>query len=472
MFKSLKIKLLFFFFITNIVVLCGFGVFIYMTAHKGVSDNLNTMLKIISIDVIPDFKEDKHLDAKEVAEELYEEFGISPLHVKIIHYNKTNGTIEHESVSSAAYNGLFDIPLNEMGHLHSIYYFDKDLYRISSMILFDDGGTKVFFQLGMLKDVDSPYLRGLVISLLIANPVILIIFLFIANTLVNRTLQPVKEVIRSVNSISANKLCKRIDAKSIPTEIKELVETFNRLLDNLEESFKRISSFSSDASHELKTPLTVIRGEVEVCLRQERTPQEYKDVLEDVLVEALRVQETIEQLFLLTKKDTAELGKNFTELYLDELISDTISQISRFASRRSVRINIKNILPATIYANEALIRIAIENILRNAIIYSAEGKEVDIDIIDSGNEYLLVIEDHGCGIAQEDLPFVFERFYRADKARSRKASESGTGLGLAIVKMILDIHHYHIEIRSIVNEGTKAVIEIPKMDEQKLINGS
>ncbi|MDD2651451.1 MAG: ATP-binding protein [Sulfurimonas sp.] len=469
MFKSLKIKLLFFFLITNILVLSGFGIFIYMTAKKGVSDSLDTMLKIISIDVIPDFKEDKHLDAKGVADELYEEFGLAPLHVKIIHYDKINGTVEQESVSSAAYEGLFDIPLNEMGHLHSIYYFDKDLYRVSSMLLFDDDGTKVFFQLGMLKDVDSPYLKDLAISLLIANPVILIIFLFIANTLVNRTLQPVKDVIRSVNSISANKLCKRIDAKSIPTEIKELVETFNRLLDNLEESFKRISSFSSDASHELKTPLTVIRGEVEVCLRQERSPQEYRNVLEDVLVEALRVQETIDQLFLLTKKDTAELGKNFTELYLDELIPDIVSQISRFASRRSVRINIKNIIPATIYANETLLRIAIENILRNAIIYSAQGAEVEIGIIDSDNEYLLVIEDHGCGITQEDLPFVFDRFYRADKARSRKASESGTGLGLAIVKMILDIHRYGIELQSTPGAGTKAIIKIPKSDEQKLI---
>lgn len=472
MFKSLKLKLLFFFLITNIVVLSGFGIFIYMTAKKGVSDNLNTMLKIISIDVIPDFEEEKHLSAKDVADELYEEFGIKPLYVKIINYNKKLNTIENESVSSLENAAIFDIPLNEMGHLHSIYYFDKGNYRVSSMLLFDENDTKVFFQLGIEKSTNSPYLKGLLISLAIANPVILIIFLFIANTLVNRTLQPVKEVIRSVHSISADSLCKRIDADGIPTEINELVETFNRLLDNLEESFKRISSFSSDASHELKTPLTVIRGEVEVCLRQDRTPHEYKSVLEDVLLETLRVQETIEQLFLLTKKDTAELGKNFGELYLDELITDTVNQISKIALKKNVHINLKEIIPATVYANETLLKIAVENILRNAITYSEKDGNVDITVSDSNKAYLLVIEDHGCGISKEDLPFVFERFYRADKARSRKASESGTGLGLAIVKMILDIHRYKIEIQSTLNEGTKVIIEIPKLDEQKLIMGS
>lgn len=458
--------------IANIIVLSGFSVFIYMTAKKGLSDNLNTMLKIISMDVIPDFKEKKELHAKEVADELYDEFGIAPLHIKIIHYNKKSNTIENESVSSLEHAELFDIPLNEMGHLRSIYYFDKESYRVSSMLLFDEDDTKIFFQLAMEKSTNSPYLKGLLISLVVANPIILIIFLFIANTLINRTLQPVKEVIGSVNSISANNLCKRIDAKKIPTEINELVETFNRLLDNLEESFKTISSFSSDASHELKTPLTVIRGEVEVCLRQERSPQEYKNVLEDVLVETIRVQETIDQLFLLTKKDTAELSKNFTELYLDELIPDIVSQISRFASKRSVHVNIKNIIPATIYANETLLRIAIENILRNSVIYSAHGAEVEIGMSDSDKKYLLIIEDHGCGITKEDLPFVFDRFYRADKARSRKASESGTGLGLAIVKMILDIHHYDIEIQSTLGIGTKVIIKIPKIDEQKLIINS
>lgn len=463
MFKSLKLKLILFFLITNITVLSAFSFFIYKTAQKGVSDSLDTLLKIVSIDVIPDIKDKGYLNAKDIANELFDEFSISPLHVKIIYYNKQDKIIEHESVSSSENAYLFEIPLNEMGNLHSIYYFDKGLYRASTMFLFDKENTKIFFQLAMEKTTNSPYLNHLLLSLAIANPIILIIFLFIANVLINRTLQPVKNVIKSVRSISANRLSNRIDGDSIPTEIKELVETFNKLLDNLEESFKRISTFSCDASHELKTPLTVIRGEVEVSLRQERTPQEYRAVLEDVLLETVRVQETIDQLFLLTKKDTAELSKNFQEIYLDEVLMDVLSQTSKLAAKKFVHVDMTHIIPATIYANEVLIKIAIENLIRNAIIYSNEHDEIHVSMDEDEDNYLLLIEDNGCGIDQRDLPFIFERFYRANKARSRKGLETGTGLGLAIVKMIFDIHHYEIIVTSVVGTGTKVIVKIPKM---------
>jgi len=460
MFKSLKLKLLFYFFLTNLVVLFGFSSFIYMTAQKGVSDTLDIMLKIISIDAMPDLKGKKYVNAKKISDELTGEFSIAPLHIKIIYFNKNQNKIEYQTLSSAEESELFELPLNEKGHLLSIYYFDKANYRVSSMVLFEDEEIKIFFQLATIKILNSPYLNKITSILLIANPIILLLFLFIANVLINRTLQPVKKVVDSVHSISANKLSYRISNDNIPTEILELVETFNELLKNLEESFKRISAFSSDASHELKTPLTVIRGEIDVALRYERTPAEYKAVLEDVLLETVRVQETIDQLFLITKKDTAELKGNTQEVYLDEILSDLVSQANKFASKKSIHLKIKEIVPATIYANEALLKIAIDNILRNAVIYTHESGDVNISLREEEKNYTLEIEDSGCGIDKEDLPFVFERFYRADKARSRK--DSGTGLGLAIVKMILDIHHYDILIKSQINQGTRVIITIPK----------
>jgi len=117
-------------------------------------------------------------------------------------------------------------------------------------------------------------------------------------------------------------------------------------------------------------------------------------------------------------------------------------------------------IPVTIHASQILIKIALGNLLRNAVIYSKERGEVRISVDEEENAYLLKIEDDGCGIPAKDLPFVFERFYRADKARSRK--EGGTGLGLAIVKMILDIHHYDIDIQSKVDQGTTITIKILK----------
>jgi len=460
MFKSLKFQLLFYFLITNVVVLSGFSFFLYSTAHKGVSDTIDGQLKIISLDTIADLTGEGYVDSKIIADELIHEFEIKPLYVKVIYFNKHTKKIEHTTLSSKEQHALFNIPLNEMGHLHSIYYFDKDLYRVSSMLLFEANDMKVFLQLALKKTVQSPYLDRLIISLLIANPIILILFLLIANVLINQTLGSVKKVVKSVHSLSVNQLSQRINSNNIPTEIEELVQTFNKLLDNIEELFGRISAFSTDASHELKTPLTVIRGEIEVGLRQDRTPAEYRAILENVIQETVYVQETIEQLFFLTKKDTTELTSNFEELYLDEIITDVVSQTKKFASAKSIQINVTEMIPLTIYGNELLLKVALNNLLRNAIVYNKEGSEVRISIREENTYYSLTIDDDGYGISKKDLPFIFERFFRADKARSRQ--KGGTGLGLSIVKMILDMHKYEINIDSILGEGTYVTVSIPK----------
>ncbi|MEK6660163.1 MAG: ATP-binding protein [Campylobacterota bacterium] len=462
MFKSLRLKLLFYFFIINLIVLSIYGGFIYITAKEGVLNTTDAQLRMISLDVIPDFKDKNFVNAKEFADELFEEFAIAPLFVKIIYYNKESKKIEYETISSKEYSWLFDIPLNEIGHISSIYYFSKDTYRISSMFIFEKENTKVFVQFATKKDIESPYLKQLLFSLIVATPIILIIFLLIANILINKTLSPVKEVIESVKSISANNLSNRINIDNIPSEINELVATFNQLLSNLEESFKKITDFSNNASHELKTPLTVIRGEIEVALKQDRNPQEYKEILKDILEESISIQKIINQLLFLAKKDTSELKSHFEELYLDEIITDTLLQIEKFALTKNIDVKVKKIIPSTIYANETLLKIAINNLLRNAIIYSKNDTNIDIYMDENSKEYLLKIEDRGYGISDEDLPFIFERFYRADKARSRK--EGGTGLGLAIVKMILDIHHYDIEVKSTQDMGTTVIIKIPKSE--------
>jgi len=168
----------------------------------------------------------------------------------------------------------------------------------------------------------------------------------------------------------------------------------------------------------------------------------------------------MDQLFLLTKKDTKELSGNFHEVYLDEMLSELVLQNSEFAQECSVKLSLKKLLPVSLTANETLLKIALNNIIRNALLYSNEGDEITISLGEEEYSYLLKIEDEGSGISSEDLPLIFERFYRVDKARSRQVG--GTGLGLSIVKMILDIHHYTIEVYSELNEGTQVVIHIPK----------
>jgi len=461
MFESLKTRLLVYFFIANVLVFVGFSLFIYKTAEKGVLDTIDSRLELLSHDAIVDLKIFEHVNAKTLAHEFRDEFGLKSLELKIIYYNKSKKSIEHIALSNKNLKSLFSIPLNEMGHLYSVYYFDKEGYRISSMFLYENESIKIFLQLATKNLSTTPYLQTLKTSLFIIVPILMLFLLFISYILLSKSINPVKATIDAVNKISADNLSQRLSSDNVPLEIKNLIQTFNVLLQSLEDTFTRISSFSADASHELKTPLTVIRGEAEVSLRKDRSKEEYKQVLEDIIQETVQVQETIEQLFFLTKKDTKELSGNFQELYVDEILSEQVEQAQELALSKSVVLKLEEVLPVTVVANETLFKTVISNLIRNAVNYSEEKGEVKVSLSEQAQEYKLIIEDKGCGISADDLPFIFERFYRVDKSRSRQVG--GTGLGLSIVKMILDIHYFTIDIQSVLGVGTKVIVGIPKL---------
>jgi len=458
MFKSLKYQLLFYLFIANVIVLTGFGTFIYHIAQKGVLDKQDAQLKILSQDAIADLIPLKYVNAKEISEVLSKEFNFKELKIKIIYINKKTKKIDFETISNKNDNKLFDIPFNTDVPLQTIEYFNNLDYRVSSMHLLKDINKKIFFQIAVEKNINTPYLSKLRNDLLVSIPLLLVILLIIVNLILNKTLGSVKKVIKSVNLISKDNLSNRIDNKNIPLEIKELIDTFNKLLTNIEDTFSRVSTFSSDASHEIKTPLAIMRGEIEVTLRKERTSSEYKTALEDILEETIIMQTIIEQLFLLTKQSSAELRVNIEEIYLDELISNIVTEYKKHALNKSININIIELIPISINVNESLLKIAIGNIIRNAILYSKENSDIEIKLYKKNSSYILEIKDFGCGISKENLPYIYDRFYRVDKARSRK--NSGTGLGLSIAKMIFDIYTNKINIISTIDIGTTVNIEL------------
>lgn len=460
MHKSLKFRLLTAFLLINTLILFGFGLVLYNTAKEGLVANIDTELKIISFDVIADIKPDAYIKAENIARELEDEFQISPLVINIIYYDALTHKPHYTSLSDDQNKELFDIPLHQEGNLHDIYYYDKGDYRVSSMFIVEEAHTKIFFQLAIHKDKENPVLTKLLTVLLITSPLILLLILVITFILINRVLSPMNDVLTTVNDISAHKLSQRIKMDDIPLEIEKLVETFNALLDRLEDSFKRISTFSSDASHELKTPLTVIRGEIDIALRQERTPREYQEILKGVRDESTRVQETIDQLFFLAKKDSEEIHLDFEDLYLDEIVLESIEQLKPLASRKNINIVVDNLMPCTIQGNESLLHIVCANLIKNAVMYSHENSKININLTEDTQGCRLHIKDYGAGIKEEDLPFIFQRFYRADKARSRK--NGGTGLGLSIVKMISDLHGYDIQVTSTIEEGSKFILSIKR----------
>jgi len=283
--------------------------------------------------------------------------------------------------------------------------------------------------------------------LFISIPLIGLLFVFAGWFIVNNVLKRVSNVINEVNLIDIDDLDKRLTLNNSNDEMEELIITFNTLLERLDRSVSQIKRFSNDVSHELKTPLTVIRGELEVGLRKERTNVEYKEILKSSLEENIQLQELINSLLFLSNSDEKEIQKKFKDIEVDELIMDILSEYKYLTKEKNISIEFESFEHVIAQGDYQLLKILIRNIIQNSIKYSLNDSKI---IISLKNKDLL-ISDFGIGIPKEDLLYIFDRFYRVDKARVR----GGYGLGLSIVKNIAKIHNYTIHIESELERFTK-----------------
>ncbi|MBU4255083.1 MAG: HAMP domain-containing protein [Acidobacteria bacterium] len=289
------------------------------------------------------------------------------------------------------------------------------------------------------------------------------LFLLLASVgggiIINRALRPVKNVVRTARKISAENLSHRIEAKNRGDEIGELVETFNDMIIRLERAVKKIRQFSGDVSHELRTPLTIIRGEVEVLLRKERTREEYVGTLDSVLEESQRMEKIIDNLLFLSRTEGLDRCTLNQTVLLDEVTAGVAGSRVRTAEEKNLEIRTEGIRPARVKGSPELLERMIANLLDNAIRYTQPGGRVDVTVEETAGAARLVISDTGIGIPEEEQPKIFDRFYVVDPSRSKETG--GTGLGLSIVKWIADSHGADIQINSRPGIGTTVTIIFP-----------
>jgi heavy metal sensor kinase len=257
-----------------------------------------------------------------------------------------------------------------------------------------------------------------------------------------RALRPVDRIIRDARTINARSLDRRLELPQSRDELFALSQTFNEMFDRLESAFARISDFTADASHELRTPVTMMRTSAEIALRHPRTNDEYAATLAAILAESERMSSMIDDLLALARSDAASETLVMERVDLADPIRDAIAQREATAAEKNVRINFSSggQAPSPVRTGEAPVlhgnRVALQRmflaLIDNAVKFTPSGGEVSIVMSDNA----VVVRDTGPGIAADDLPHVFERFYRGDKSRSR----GGTGLGLAIAKRIAELH--------------------------------
>ncbi|MGH8583160.1 MAG: heavy metal sensor histidine kinase, partial [Gammaproteobacteria bacterium] len=245
-----------------------------------------------------------------------------------------------------------------------------------------------------------------------------------------RGLQPLKDIATAADCISASQLHERIAAKAWPEELASLARSFDQMLDRLEDSFSRLSQFSADLAHELRTPINNLRGEAGVALSHARTPEEYRRTLESSLEEYARLSRLIDNLLFLARADgpmTSVARKPCDARKAIEVVREFYEAL---AADRGIEVACGG--EATLEADPVLFRQAISNLLANALNCTARGGKVSISVQRQGDRTVKVsVSDSGCGIPAEHLPKIFDRFYRVGPARSRQPNASG--LGLAIV---------------------------------------
>jgi two-component system, OmpR family, sensor kinase len=274
--------------------------------------------------------------------------------------------------------------------------------------------------------------------------------------LARKSLSPIVSMSQQASRIDATNLLDRLAVANERDELGLLAKSFNELLDRLARSIDQQRRFMADASHELRTPIAILRGEADVALsRRDRPSGEYRESLQILRDEARRLSQIVENLFTLARADAGNYSLNTSRFYLEELLAECVRAVRSLAASKNVHIDFNSEVDLQVEADEALIRRMVLNLIDNAIKFTPPGGNVTLKVRREDARYLIVVEDTGEGIPTEMQSRIFERFFRADKARTRQNDDGGgAGLGLAISRWIAEAHHGALKLSSSTPKGS------------------
>jgi heavy metal sensor kinase len=295
-------------------------------------------------------------------------------------------------------------------------------------------------------------------------PLLVILASLLGYWLSGRALAPVNRIIQGAERVGVRNLSRRLEVPRAKDELRRLTEHLNAMLDRIEASVKRITQFTADASHDLRTPLALIRTNAELVLRRPRSESEYREALRRILVTSEETTELIEQLLMLARAESnvAQLKMEPTDLY--KIVRAAGQKARMLAAGKGLSFSESGPpCSLTLLANAAALERLLLSVVDNAVKYTPPSGHVAFALSVQGSHAVIEVRDTGIGIAEQDLPHVFERFYRADQTRSRETR--GSGLGLSIAKWIAETHNGSIELRSRPGQGTTVIIRLPLTSE-------
>jgi two-component system, OmpR family, sensor kinase len=335
--------------------------------------------------------------------------------------------------------------------------------RVLNMPVMESGRMINLIQVGMsLKNIHETRFLFLLIMAGIL-PLGLALSAYGGWLLAHRALKPVDEMTAAARRISAEQLGERLNETGTDDELDNLAKTLNQMLTRLDAAFSQVRRFSADASHELQTPLTILKGEMELALRSPRSPEEYRETLGSALEEVDRISQLVEGLLLLARAEAGVLRMDRQPVDLGEVVEDAGRRLQVVAESRSIEIHIdlhlEAVEPLIVQGDRDRLQRMVLNLVENAIKYTRPAGHVRLSLKREGQWAVILVSDDGVGIPEEEREQIFQPFYRSADALSMEVK--GTGLGLSIARSIAQAHGGTIRVESTVGGGSTFKVSIP-----------
>lgn len=377
------------------------------------------------------------------------------LNGEVVQIYDKNGTIRYQENSFH-----LDIPADvrkELLFQKKEEILIEDRYFIRVNYLTDDDQ---FIILASARDlVGTSKLRNMLQTMVISFVLFLGLVVLSGRYLAMKALQPMQEVMSQVSTIEFESLERRVLYRNDKDEIAQLAQTFNLMLDRLEDAFKSQSGFVRNASHELRNPLAAMIGQSEVTLNKPRDPEYYQEVLRAILQEALRLKHIVNSLLQLSQASPSAVRESIEWIRLDELLLDIVEKLSSQNRNYQIEIRLPENPESDLFftGNPSLLEVAIGNLIENACKYSG-GKTVHCALEQKQGQTILKIIDEGIGMSETDIKYFTEPFYRSSRVRGQE----GFGIGMAVSSKILQIHGIPMTVQSELNKGTRITLTFGK----------
>ena len=383
---------------------------------------------------------------------------------RFIRITRADGTLVY--VSGSPKDGSFDpaevpvFPLSPKTEFSQKLKLSEGSTLLIAALNFKSAGNPDYLvEFGALLDPVETMLNHLFMQLALGLPLAVIIVTAGGYLLVRRALRPVEQITRTAERITQHNLSERLPVSHNGDELERLSLSLNRMITRLDDAFQNSRRFVADASHDLRTPLTILHGELESFAEEPGLDAELRDRSGSMLEEVVHLSKIVEQLFTLSRLDAGEAQTEWTCFDLTELAKTTVEQMNLLAEDKGVGITCATSQPVPVKGNRVRLKQVIVNLLDNAIKYTPGQGAIQVRVAAVNGHAVLEVEDTGIGIPPEALPHVFERFYRVDPARS--ADSESAGLGLSIVKSICIAHGAEVEAHSAVGGGSCFRVRLP-----------